>query len=326
MREVICMTAIYPFKEEGNWYKGNLHCHSTVSDGLLTPEKLVDLYRENDYNFLVFSEHEIFTDFTEFNTDNFIILPAVEYSTVNYEEGTRKRLQTHHVHGILGTNEMQNKAGSKVLKHNQVLENLKWDGQKTAQNMIDYLNDTGNICIYNHPNWSRTELNDFIDLEGYFALEIYNHCSELESHTGISTFYWDSLLKRGKKIWCVATDDNHNDLDDSCGGWVVVKAKELTHEAVTKALLEGSFYSSSGPEIHDYGVVDGEVFVECSSVNHVNFIASDYLNSGFSEWGEKNKNTITKAKFKLKGDEKYIRVECVDAFGNTAWTNPIFLK
>lgn len=320
------MLDIHVFNKKNNWYKGNLHCHSTISDGKLTPKQVVELYKTNDYQFLVFSEHEIFTDLTKFNEDNFIILPAVEYSCNNYEKETRKRLQTHHIHGILGTSDLQKNAGEKLLKHNQVLNALQWHGPSTAQKMVDYLKSTGNVCIYNHPNWSRTELNDFVDLEGYFALEIYNHCSELESHTGISTHYWDSLLKRGKKIWAVAADDNHNDLDDSCGGWVMVNAEDLTHDSIVEALLQGRFYSSSGPEIYDYGVIDGEVYVECTPVNHVHFVASDYLNSGYSEWGEKNKNTITKAKFKLKGDESYIRIECVDAYNNTAWTNPIFLK
>ena len=30
------------FKNNGNWYKGNLHSHTTVSDGKMTPEQSVD--------------------------------------------------------------------------------------------------------------------------------------------------------------------------------------------------------------------------------------------------------------------------------------------
>ena len=28
------------------FFKGNLHCHTTVSDGVLTPEEVVSLYRD----------------------------------------------------------------------------------------------------------------------------------------------------------------------------------------------------------------------------------------------------------------------------------------
>ena len=75
------------FEKEGNWYKGNLHSHTTISDGMLTPEESVKLYRENGYSFLCLSEHEIFTDFREqFNTENFIILPGIESSSILYKE------------------------------------------------------------------------------------------------------------------------------------------------------------------------------------------------------------------------------------------------
>jgi hypothetical protein len=168
------------------------------------------------------------------------------------------------------------------------------------------------------------ELEDLNELEGYFAMEIFNYGCELESHTGITTLYWDSLLKRGKKIWAVASDDNHNVLKDSCGGWVCVNARELSHDAIIEGLLSGRFYSSTGPEIYDYGLINGEVFIECSPVNVIHFVATDELNSGFSQWGEGN--SLTKARFRLKGNEKYIRVECVDLYGKIAWTNPIFLK
>lgn len=35
------------FKNCGSWYKGNIHSHTTISDGMLTPEQSVKLYKEN---------------------------------------------------------------------------------------------------------------------------------------------------------------------------------------------------------------------------------------------------------------------------------------
>ena len=42
------------FKNNGNWYKGNLHSHTTVSDGKMTPEQSVEVYKEHGYNFRVY--------------------------------------------------------------------------------------------------------------------------------------------------------------------------------------------------------------------------------------------------------------------------------
>ena len=34
------------------WYKGNLHTHTTVTDGKKTPEEVIALYRDKSYDFL----------------------------------------------------------------------------------------------------------------------------------------------------------------------------------------------------------------------------------------------------------------------------------
>ena len=41
------------------WYKGNTHTHTFWSDGNDFPERIVKWYTENDYDFLVLSDHNI---------------------------------------------------------------------------------------------------------------------------------------------------------------------------------------------------------------------------------------------------------------------------
>jgi hypothetical protein len=43
--------------EEGRFFRGNLHCHSDRSDGLVEPEEVVDAYRGAGYDFLCLSDH-----------------------------------------------------------------------------------------------------------------------------------------------------------------------------------------------------------------------------------------------------------------------------
>ena len=48
---------INPFELKGNWYKGNIHVHTNVSDGKLFPEEVANCYRKNRYKFLVMTDH-----------------------------------------------------------------------------------------------------------------------------------------------------------------------------------------------------------------------------------------------------------------------------
>ena len=42
-----------------HWYRGNLHTHSLWSDGNDVPEMICDWYKENGYQFVALSDHNI---------------------------------------------------------------------------------------------------------------------------------------------------------------------------------------------------------------------------------------------------------------------------
>lgn len=44
-------------KEEGHWYRGNLHTHTYWSDGDAFPEMVLDWYKTNGYQFISLSDH-----------------------------------------------------------------------------------------------------------------------------------------------------------------------------------------------------------------------------------------------------------------------------
>src|SRR3954447_23903032 len=46
-----------PFDKPGRFQKGNLHTHSTRSDGKLTPSEVVAAYRAHGYDFLALADH-----------------------------------------------------------------------------------------------------------------------------------------------------------------------------------------------------------------------------------------------------------------------------
>lgn len=324
------------FSETGQWYKGNIHCHTTDSDGFLKASDVVQLYKEKGYDFLAISDHDIYSDYRkEFDCEEFIILPAIEASAVLYENEKKNRsgrISIHHIHGILGNREMQENAKKGIFSHLQKYPAKEycgsWDGAEVAQKLQDDLKAHGCITIYNHPVWSRVREEEFIYTEGLTALEIYNYGTVNESAAGFDTLHWDVMLRNGTCVFATASDDNHNDgiVEDCFGGYIMVKADRLEHEPVINSIMAGNYYSSTGPSIYDWGVKDNTVYVECSPVTRVNFIAGNYINAGGVVLSKDEKDNVTQAEFSLVGNEEYVRIECIDIYGKTAWSNPIFLK
>ena len=319
------------FSSENNWYKGNLHSHTTNSDGKLTPQRAVELYRQYGYHFMCLSEHDYYTDLRdEFDSDTFILLPGVEASALLVNKEKNAIIKTHHIHGILGNKAMQEAAGELVLKHGERLERPiyveNWDGAQVAQQLSDYLQERGCFTTYNHPIWSRVDMDEVSSLQGIWAIEVFNYGTEVECGEGQDTAFWNEMLRKGTHIHGFASDDNHNPgiFFDSFGGYVMVNAAELSHEAIVNALLEGDFYFSGGPQIYQWGVDGNCVFVECSEVERINFIVGGPV--GRSETLMHHEVPLRGGFHTLRGDEKYVRIECVDDRGRKAWTNVLWLE
>lgn len=318
------------FDKNGQWYKGNLHSHTTNSDGRMTPEESVRLHKQYGYSFLCLSEHDYYTDLRDrFDCDNFILLPGVEASVLLINRDKNAMLKTHHIHGILGNEQMQQEAGGNLIQPGERLTPPmfieEWNGLEAAQNLIDMLRAKGCFVTYNHPVWSRVEMDEVQGLKDIWGIEIYNYGTVVECGEGSDTVFWENMLRKGKKVHCFASDDNHNPWHffDSFGGYVMVRSQELSHEAIVNHLLAGDYYSSSGPEIYQWGLEDGTVFVECSPCAKINFIVGGPV--GSSETQLMHETPLTKGFHTLKGNETYVRVECIDEKGKTAWTNALWL-
>ncbi len=327
------MESYEQISEDMGTYKGNLHSHTTNSDGRLEPPDAVALFKEHGYSFLCLSEHDLYTDYTStFTNENFVILPGLEASACLWDKEGGAPIKCHHIHGILGSEKDIRNAGSRIFEHMQSLPPDmyygSWDGAAVAQKLSDKLRAHGCIPQYNHPIWSRVNADEFVHTEGLWALEIFNYDTVNESGTGYDVTYWDVMLRAGKRIWGTATDDNHNPgtFDDACGGWIAVQAESLTRNDLITAMEKGNFYSSAGPVIRSWGVANGKAYVTCSDVRRINFITGNHVGDGRTIMTDSVLKQVTGGEYALKGHEAYIRVECTDWLGRTAWSNPIYLS
>ena len=227
---------------------------------------------------------------------------------------------------------MTENASQPPIGHMTRLPEVPFQGAATVEYMRQYLAQRGNFCIYNHPRWSQATPEEIGSLEGFAAfaaIDIFNYNVAEYNHVGDSTMFWDLLLRAGRKINGVAVDDNHNDPDnplapdDSFGAWVTVRAGKAAHEDIVAAILAGRYYSSSGPSIYNYGVKDGYVYAECSPVKRICFVAGGATSIGGIVRGE-NGGDVTEGRYKLTGKERFVRIECIDEKGRTAWSNPLY--
>ncbi len=139
----------------------------------------------------------------------------------------------------------------------------------------------------NHPNfkWAITA-EELLQVEGERFFEVYNghplvHNEGDELHAGAERV-WDILLteraaKGGEPFYGLGTDDSHHyhgepKKDSHPGrGWVVVRAPQLTPEAIVAAMEAGDFYASSGVSLKDVRRSAEGLAVEVAPVDGVTF-------------------------------------------------------
>ncbi len=191
---------------------------------------------------------------------------------------------------------------------------------------IAWIKEHGGEALIAHPYWSGLTVSDMLRWEGHLGVEIFNTGCHYEIAKGYSAVHWDDLLARGRRMWGFAVDDSHhraseNHPPDTAQAWTMVKAPALTREAILASVRDGLFYSSWGPIIHEVRVTEAEVVARTSPVKEINFVAQRWAGQSFSA---PRGAALSEAAFRLRGEEQYLRVECRDAEGRWAYSNPIF--
>lgn len=301
------MHSANPFTQAGQWFKGNLHTHSTVSDGQFTPEEVIDWYRSRGYHFLALTEHRV-PSAPRSVADDFILVSGVEM------DGADPSVGTFHLIGV---------------GFEKAPEVGFCEGNPSCQETIDYLRSLGAMVFMAHPYWSGEMSRDLLGLEGCFGMEIWNGTCEVWDCKGLSTVHWDDLMAAGRRLWGLGADDSHwrPDRCDAGLGWVWVRAAELTQQAVLDALEKGCFYASSGPRIFDLRLEGDEIYVRCSPAAAIDFIgAGRYCRRVVAPPGETlTEATYTLGKAKVREELlQYVRVACRDTQYRWAWSNPVF--
>lgn len=315
------------------YYKANLHCHSTVSDGRLSPEEIKREYQKRGYQIVAFTDHNRYVNHSELSDDKFIAVAALETDIDDRpkKEGEGYSLvPTYHLNWYDTRPDLYQEEKKRLTRPEQRYGDIAY-----LNRYIGEMKKMGFLCCYNHPYWSLQDVDDYKELQGLWGMEIYNHGCEVDGMNGYNPEAYAQMLREGRPIFCVSTDDNHNresledNLCDSFGGYVMIGTNDFSYGGVMKALEKGNFYSCSAftgrgeaPGIDEMFIEDGKLHLKCSPADRI-FIHTLGRNCyrASAQAGE----TITEAVFPLNGQEGCIRAQIYDKEGRHTNTNAYFL-
>ncbi len=339
----------YLLPEKGNFYKANLHTHSTVSDGKLTPEEVKEYYKSNGYSIVAYTDHNVIVRHNDLTDDGFLAITSFEVYVneeypapldYNFAKVYHFCLYAKDANNVECPFFSERDIGMKHMLKYVTDDMRKYDSDKSyniecVNELIKESNEAGFLVSYNHPKWSMQNYLDYRDLEGVWGVEVYNSEANFSSGLTDNDQAFVDMLRDGKEVFPLATDDIHNQ-GSAFGGFVMVKADELKYDVVMKALEKGDFYASTGPEICELYLEDNMLKFKCKGAKRVcilterryslmvDFDSTDGVQEGnvdLAFYLEKTKECKDCLRFK-----PYIRLLVEGEDGKKAYTRAYFLN
>ena len=295
-----------PFDQDTPLFRGNLHGHTTQSDGLQPMATVISSYQDLGYDFIALSDHlwgdatfaaDCVTDGTAYDQPDFITLPSAELHCLG------KRYDQDGLWHIVA--------------NGLPLDFAMASRDEDAPTMVARAIAAGAFVSLAHPEWYGMTTDESMMVSAAHAVEVFNYSCSIKNNRGSGIATADILLHEGHRVGFTATDDSHFAGTDYGGGWVMVGANELTSGAILSALKSGRYYSSTGVEIHAIILDDQTLHVSCSPASHVMLSGHGYYAKSV------NGQNISYAVFDISDfDSPYFRITIMQNDGRKAWSNP----
>jgi hypothetical protein len=282
-----------PYVEPGTpFLKGNLHTHTTESDGTRLPQQMVDDYAARGYDFLMLSDHDHLTEPRRLQNHGLVLIPGNEVSA----EGPH-------------------------LLHVNATKQLAPDADR--QKVIDAINQDKGLAIVNHPNWqehfSHCPQEYLVEWQRYLGLEIYNGVIQRLPGSPLATDRWDMLLGSGRRVWGFGNDDAHHEGEVELA-WNMVQTRTRNVASLCDAMARGAFYVSTGVTIETIAVFGDTIHVCAPNAERICLVSDFGARRTYVDDTSFTFHVTSEVK------SKYLRVECYGPRETMAWTQPFFLK
>lgn len=287
-----------PFNQPGTFLRGNLHTHTTGSDGRLGPQQTVDEYAARGYDFLAITDHSVITDPGDLDPRGMTLIPGVELLVPGGSFG-------YPIHVVaLGTDR---------------LPEVPQDVSPAAS--LRRLADQVPLCFLCHPFWSLIEGHQLLPLAGHIGVEVFNQTGLGHTGRGGSESTWDFLLAHGQALWGLAVDDAHQP-GDVGQAWIMLKSESRSPEAILQAVRAGDFYSTIGPELRGLRRHGENLLIQCSPCEQAVVLGAHPGSGRASFYMPGLERPFEEILLPFPSSDAWLRVEVINAQGKKAWSNP----
>jgi hypothetical protein len=238
-----------PLERGRRWYRGELHLHSTHSDGAWAPAEIAERARPRGLDFMVLSDHNNTSSYEEFRglvDPRTLVIPGAE-------------LTTYHGHCLaIGVEDW-----------------IDWRtglGGRTIDDVARDVRAAGGLFVVAHPDAMPDDIctgcrwtHEGFDPGLADAVEIWGGLwdGEEEENEGCVAL-WRRWLDAGHCLAATAATDAHRPKDwEGAVPLTYVLADELSRDAILAAIRAGRTYVSSGPELY-LDVESGGLVARCA--------------------------------------------------------------
>lgn len=266
---------------------------------------LAEEYLERGYDAVAFAESWSYTP--EGELSGIKILSGCEYSVGGLGEGE----EAYHILGIGMTSDPEIPVA---------WQNMKKTARAKAAEIVGVIKKRNGLAIIAYPTHNANRAEDLLDLGDFDGIEIFN--SEIVyglTSDGYAGAVVDKLSGFGLNPVLVASNgiNCYEDEDFICS--LMVEATDMDSTHILRAIRQGRFYATEGPEIHIERRGSDRVRVVCSPALKIEFISDMGRTSGKIIDGE----NLIEATYVIKEGEKFVRAEVTDENGLRAWSNII---
>lgn len=224
-----------PFRAPGEWLKAALHTHSTESDGTLPPARLVTTYEEAGFDVVAITDHWRLTEVP--STNRVLTVRGAELGWDLARPSYPTQWAEFLVYGI--DHLPYDPGGDRANWYTNPEEHYEVRHVRRPHRRVRVGGDDGRARVRRAPVLERAARR-----RHRLAGRLRRHrgldaSAEDETGRGDSSPWWDALLRTGRPVMGIATNNQHYPLFELGAAWTMVRAAERTEAAVLDALRAG---------------------------------------------------------------------------------------